>query len=193
MFPSHDRVEDIEELDKIQKSINDHLGELQKNATNSSIVVNNISSINKDDYDSVKRLINNLSKYEELYALNNEVALYTKKEHNLIINKLFDDNEYSKKLFIEVIKEYVEISEEELKVFVDQKSVKDFLETKINNNESVHKTVSSFTTAKINISDLTKSIKDAYVKKQIYGSKNIIELSNESKQEKINLRFDLYK
>lgn len=185
--------EDIEELDKIQKSINNHLGELQKNKTNSSIVVNNISSINKDDYDSVKKLINNLSKYEELYALNNEVALYTKKENNLIIKKLFDDNEYSKKLFIEVIKEYVEISEEELKVFVDQKSVKDFLETKINNNESVHKTVSSFKTTKINISDLTKSIKDTYVKKQMHGSKNIIELSNESKQEKINLRFDLYK
>ena len=185
--------EDIEELDKIQKSINNHLGELQKNKTNSSIVVNNISSINKDDYDSVKKLINNLSKYEELYALNNEVALYTKKENNLIIKKLFDDNEYSKKLFIEVIKEYVEISEEELKVFVDQKSVREFLETKINNNESVHKTVSSFTTTKINISDLTKSIKDTYVKKQMYGSKNIIELSNESKQEKINLRFDLYK
>ena len=185
--------EDIEELDKIQKSINNHLSELQKNKTNSSIVVNNISSINKDDYDSVKKLINNLSQYEELYALNNEVALYTKKENNLIIKKLFDDNEYSKKLFIEVIKEYVEISEEELKVFVDQKSVKDFLETKINNNESVHKTVSSFTTTKINISDLTKSIKDTYVKKQMYGSKNIIELSNESKQEKINLRFDLYK
>ena len=51
--------EDIEELDKIQKSINNHLGELQKNKTNSSIVVNNISSINKDDYDSVKKLINN--------------------------------------------------------------------------------------------------------------------------------------
>ena len=46
---------------------------------------------------------------------------------------------------------------------------KDFLETKINNNESVHKTVSSFTTTKINISDLTKSIKDTYVKKQMYG------------------------
>lgn len=185
--------EDIEELDKIHKSINNHLGELQKNKTNSSIVVNNVSSINKDDYDSVKKLINNLSQYEELYALNNEIALYTKKENNLIIKKLFDDNEYSKKLFIEVIKEYVEISEEELKVFVDQKSVKNFLETKINNNKSVHKTVSSFTTTKINISDLTKSIKDTYIKKQMYGSKNIIELSNESKQEKINLRFDLYK
>ena len=97
------------------------------------------------------------------------------------------------KIFIETIKEYVEISESDLKILIEQKSVKDFIERKINNSETINKKISSYTTTKISIEDLQKSIKDNYVKKQIYGTKNIIEISNEAKQEKINLRFDLYK
>ena len=188
--------EDIEELDKIQNSIDNHLNELQKSSTNSSIVVNNISSIKKEDYYAVKKLINNLSEFQDLYVDNNEVVFYTNKNNTFLTKNFFgdsEDSEYSKKIFIETIKEYVEISESDLKILIEQKSVKDFIERKINNSETINKKISSYTTTKISIEDLKKSIKDNYVKKQIYGTKNIIEISNEAKQEKINLRFDLYK
>ena len=131
-----------------------------------------------------------------MYVDNNEVAFYTNKNNTFLTKNFFgdsEDSEYSKKIFIETIKEYVEISESDLKILIEQKSVKDFIKRKINNSETINKKISSYTTTKINIEDLKKSIKDNYVKKQIYGTKNIIEISNEAKQEKINLRFDLYK
>ena len=46
---------------------------------------------------------------------------------------------------------------------IEQKSVKDFIERKINNSETINKKISSYTTTKISIEDLKKSIKDLLI------------------------------
>ena len=134
-------------------------------------------------------MINDLSKFSEIYSEKNTLILLSdKKDLQLNIN-----DEFAKKIFIESIQEYINLSEKEIEIITDYDKVNNFINKKIKNNETINKKISSYTVKKINLNDLQKSIKDNYIKKQIYGTKNIIELSNEAKQEKINLRFDLYK
>ena len=198
--------EDIEELSKIQKTIDEHLDELQKNSTNSNIVVRNVAEINLEDYNAVKEMINDLSVFDVLYAENNTIVVSktspelnlnlnkTSPELNLKLNKtLTIDSEYATKIFIEAIKQYVNITEKQINILNDVDKINNFIYEKITKQESAEKKLQSYTVTKINIPDLQKSIKDVYIKKQISGTKNIIQLSDETKQEKINLRFDLYK
>ena len=181
--------EDIIELNTIHENIKEQTTELQKQSTNSSIVVSEAVAINKEEYYAVKKLTEELNNFSEVYSEKGKVLFLSKiNNSNLDIS-----NEYANKIFVETIKEYVVISDKELEIITDYNKVQNFINKNIKNNETINKTLSSYTITKINIEDLQKSIKDNYVKKQVYGSKNIIELSNEAKQEKINLRFDLYK
>ena len=104
--------EDIEELSKIQKTIDEHLNELQKTSINSTIVVRNIAEINLEDYNAVKEMINDLSAFDVLYAENNTIVVSkTSRELNSKLNKtLTIDSEYATKIFIESIKQYVNIT-----------------------------------------------------------------------------------
>ena len=188
--------EDLEELEIIY----DDFEKYAKDSVN-KITISSISKINKTEYFAVKKVVSELSKYNFVYVDNENNSIYfnsTEENIDTVKNILSDkDDDYKKfkrKILIETIKEYVAItSEREAQLISSPDMVKQYVDKYIKNNTTIGKTLESQTITKIDITELQKSIKDNFVQKQLSGSKNIIEISNEAKQEKINLRFDLYK